>query len=809
MGKRSREKRERTVSGESNESMDNKEELKFQSGLEKTCLFIVRIGTYLVMFVPLFVDTKFFFPFVAPKTLLFRIIIEIILAAYLFLVLVNRTYRPKINPLTLVVTLFLAVFILTSFTGVNLGRSFWSTNERMTGIFTMFHLYAFFIILVNCFKKREDWEKILGVSVVVGTLLSFYILRGNEISTRGGGTIGNTSFMAAYLLFDIFFAIILLFSNLFKKGYHSVWQTWAGASYAFIIGSAVMAKLFFSIPNKFFWVISFLIVAVTALIILFTKKVSPLFWQLFAGLSLIPMFWVLFTSSAQGATISFLIGLFLLCLGYLFFSRNKIFKRASVGIVLFLIISGVILVIWQPLFVKDTVNATLTNMEPRFAVWESGWKGFLEKPILGWGPENFNVVFLKYFNPCLFSRCGGEVWFDRSHNIVFDTLSNSGLVGLLSYLAVFGVAIIGLFKIIPKIIERRNILVPLGLIVLLSVYFFQNLLVFDMINTYLVFFLTLAFIAFIISNRKEEVEIKRESVNPFFGFLILLITVAFIWLGNIQPAVANRYLIQTLTSQSLDETTKYFQKSLNSSWMNKYEPREQFTQRIIRATYQQPEDKSAFLEAFNLSADEMEKSVAENSLDFRPYLFLAQLYTNYYRLTGDVGKIERAEELLVKGISLSSTNQQGYWNLAETKIAQRKTEEAIPLLQQAIDLEPDFSRSYWYLGMSYQVSGQYELAAQNIAEAERLGYDWKENVQEINRLIDIYNVLQDDENLVKVLLSALNLDPSNTQYLTQLAAAYANLGQYNLARAIAQRAVEIDPNLTDKVQEFINQLPQQ
>src|SRR3989344_9588233 len=95
----------------------------------------------------------------------------------------------------------------------------------------MQHLFAFFIILSSAFKKRDDWEKFFGVSVIVGVLLSLYILKGSEVSTRGGGTIGNTSFMAAYLLFDIFFALILFLTNfLKKKGWPLFWQIFSGSS---------------------------------------------------------------------------------------------------------------------------------------------------------------------------------------------------------------------------------------------------------------------------------------------------------------------------------------------------------------------------------------------------------------------------------------------------------------------------------------------------------------------------------------------------------------------------------------------------
>lgn len=749
MGRRSREKRENRGDG----AVAQKERsFDFRSSSEKICLFVIQWGTYLALFTPLIINTKFFFPFVAPKTIFFRILVEIILVAYLFLVMMNRTYRPRITPLAIAVTLFLAIFILASFTGINLHRSFWSTNERMTGILTMLHLLAFFMVLSSVWRERKDWERALGVSVIVGVILSVYILLGDEVSTRGGGTIGNTSFMAAYLLFDVFFAIILLFA---KRG----------------------------------------------------------LWQIFAGVSLLIMTPVLLNSTGRGAIVAFLGGLFLLGLGYLLFSQKTILKRVAWVIILVLVISGIVLAMIQPAFVTNEVGVTLKEMKSRFVVWESGWKGFLERPILGWGPENFIVVFSKYFNSCMFlPECGNEIWFDRVHNIVLDTLVTTGIVGLLSYLAIFVVAIYGLLKLTPRLTERKNIFFPLGLIVVLLSYFFQNLLVFDMINTYLVFFLTLGFINFLIQNQRQEVSEKStiaKPLNPVFASVTLIVAVFILWSFNIQPLLANRNLIKTVNSQDVELASASFKKSLNS-WMEKYEPREYFSQKITRPISGSLSDqqKEVFQTAFSLAESEMEKSIKENPLDFRPHLFLGELYLQSYRFSENQEKIIRGDQVLERAIQLSPTNQQGYWNLGEVKLAQDKIGETISLLRKAVELEPRLGYSHWYLAMAYRIAGQNQLAKQELIKAEETGYFWRDDIEEIKKVITIYDALGDDEGLLPIYLKAVELEPENAELWAELAAVYANLGQFGKAAEAAQKVIEIDPQQAPKVQSFLKNLPQ-
>jgi O-antigen ligase/tetratricopeptide (TPR) repeat protein len=729
-------------------------------GLERVCFYVIQWGTYLVLFAPLIVIKSSFFPFITPKTIFFRIVVEIILAAYLFLAITTPRYRPKINALTVGIIIFLGVLLLTSFTGINFERSFWSTYERMTGLWTIFHLFVFFIILTSCFKKRRDWEKILGVSVLVGVILSFYVLLSDEASTRGGGTIGNSSFMAAYLLFDIFFALILLFSNFFKKG------GWS------------------------------------------------LFWQIFAGVSLIPLLWVLFISTARGAIMAFEGGLFLLGLGYLIFSQRKILCKIGLAIVLFLVVLGIVSAVLQPAFLKDKIEYNVQEMKSRFVVWEMGWKGWQERFWLGWGPENFNIVFTKHFNPCMFiPECGSEIWFDRAHNIIFDIAVTSGLIGLLSYLAIFGVAIYGIFRTLPKVVEKRNIFLPLGIGVLLIVYFIQNSLVFDIINSYMMFFLSLAFVSFLVYPVKShEVGISPEAksfnrVNPFLALVIIIVTILALWFGNIQPARSAYYIAQMVNPYlKIEESSVLFQKSLNSP-MLKYETREQFAKRMVEVARDPKQNKEALKEGFGLATKEMEKSVEKNPLDFRPHLFLGKVYLDFYYLFKDQEKLNLAEKTLQKAVELSPRNQQGYWGLAQVRTYQRRFGEAFDLFQKAIDLEPRFGQSYWYLVLAYKAAGQYPLAKEKLVELEEQGYyNWKSNVANLKTAIEIYQALGDDFGSIALYQRVIKIQPKDPQLWGGLAATYARLGEKEKAKEAAAKVVEIDPNLLPQTERFLKAL---
>lgn len=725
---------------------------KKDSNLEKIYFSIIQWGIYLALFTPFIFLKEYFFPFVVPKTIFFRIIVDIIFIAYILLVLSNRKYLPKFNFFTITVAVFLAILVLTSFTGVNFERSFWSVFERMTGLLTFFHLFAFFIILISVFKERKYWERILTVSILVGTLICFYTWTSGEATSRGGGTIGNTSFLATYLLFNIFFAIILFFT---KKGW----------------------------------------------------------WKILFGTLLLILILGLFISEepCRGAIGAFFGGLFVLGFGYLsfylFLSGKKTLKRLPFLLLILLVFGGF------GALQLDFFKEKLTNiwesgsLQSRMVVWKMSWEGWQEKLWLGWGLENFNAPFAKYFDPEL--PLTRDIWYDRAHNIILDTGVTSGILGLIGYLAIFGVAIFQLLRTCLKVTEKKNLFFPLGMIALLLVYIAQNIWVFDMISSYMMFFLSLAFVNFLISPKKESFQpVASDKKNPFYslaGILLIIITVFTVYFGNIQPARASKLTVQGLYFP-LEHSVPVFQKALEISSVSQFETPEQFSRRIIELASQPDQNKELLADGFNLAEESLKKSIAQNPQDFRLHLFLGRYYNNLFHFTGDKEKNDLAEQTLNKAAELSPKNQQVYWSLAQTRLFQGRFEEAIVFLQKAVDLEPRFSESHWYLVSAYKIIGEYELALAEAEEAEKLGYNWKENLSRLNQVIEIYRALGDNVALVPLYEKAVTLAPQDHQLWGYLADVYAALGEREKAKQAAQKVLGLKPELAPQVEQFLKDL---
>ncbi|MBI2633422.1 MAG: hypothetical protein HYW78_03500, partial [Parcubacteria group bacterium] len=106
--------------------------------------------------------------------------------------------------------------------GVNLQLSFWSLQERMTGIWTLSHFYIFLTLLLFCGFSRKEWRIItIGILTSAGIIAIYAILQSYGIAlflknvtiSRVPATFGNASFLATYLLSVIFYALYDFFDN--------------------------------------------------------------------------------------------------------------------------------------------------------------------------------------------------------------------------------------------------------------------------------------------------------------------------------------------------------------------------------------------------------------------------------------------------------------------------------------------------------------------------------------------------------------------------------------------------------------------
>ncbi|MFH0739980.1 MAG: O-antigen ligase family protein [bacterium] len=682
MGKNSRLKKERKLQVQGGQagppaSLREQARLRSVAGGEKFLTTIIFWGASLALLTPLIYNSKYYFPFVGPKSLYFMVFCQIIFFSWLILALYNKKYRPKMNAVLIAFGLFIFFMIVSSVFGVDPSRSFWSKFERMSGTLMWLNMFGFFLAVSSTFKKVSDWKRIffvsLGIALVVSlcAILEKLGVKAVIISDRGGFTLGNTSFLGSYLIFNFFIAIYLFFQE--RKN--------------IILRIALGAM------------------AVLSVVAIYLQGARAALGVSLAGLVLIGVLYLAFKLKNRAVNLVGKIALFV----------------GSLAIIVSIVL------VYLP---NNPVHNLFGKMatEGRFANWAIAQKGFLERPFFGWGPETYDILFPKYFNPCLFTqKCGGEFWFDRTHNIILDTLVATGAFGFLAYLGMFFALIWVLRKkyFKDKAIDFWSFAVFVAIPV---AYFVQNLTVFDMVGSLMMFALTLSFVAFLATQQspeKTKTYFTPQSKWPLG--IALVVGLLCIYYYAYKPWQLDKNIILTMQQQYQDQRQEAYKKTLEISPLGKYQITDFFADNSLSlvqrdASKVKPEDAIRELD-FVIKLEE--QRLKDSPLDYRTTLKLAQLYNALVMF--DQAKIDMAVQYGEVALKQSPTNQQSFWVLAQTMLYKQDFAKANEYVQKALDLEPGVLRSYQIASQVASISGNQARATEIAQQAVAFNPEWQKD----------------------------------------------------------------------------------
>jgi O-antigen ligase/tetratricopeptide (TPR) repeat protein len=740
----------------------------------KILLYIIKGAIIGSFFTPLYVSNKFIFPFVFPKTALFQILVEIMFFAWLILIFEKPEFRPSRSRIFWALSIFLFIIFLTSFLGVDFGLSFWSSYERMTGLVTMLHYFAFFLVLSSVLKTKKEWLLVFDAFIVANLALCFFGLfqklglEGFILAGKGriSATFGNPAYYAAYLLFSLFFIVFMFFQRQSKN-----WRIYYGASFVFTF-------------IIFFWAQTRgALLAFGGSLILFLTAL--IFWpkQFEAGSAL-----AIFRARLKKISMAILI-CFVIFVSLVYFFRGASWVKQS-----------------YTLLRLTTISFKETTTQTRLLAWRMSWQGFKERPVLGWGWENYNVVFNKYYDPNLYPV---ENWFDRAHNIVFDTLVTTGFLGFVSFFNIFGVVFLILWRSFKE--KRIDFLNGVLFAILPIGYLVQDFFVFDMLFSYMPLFFFLAFISWIGKDvKKTEKDQPAKPIEPnIFLQLVIVAVFAFLFYSlNIRPALAGNYGIAAIASQQqgLEAVDSNFRKSLAYGTFGRFEVRLQLFEvaKNIMNNYQSYSDKKPVDEFVRLALEEGEKTLKERPTDARYALTVGELNMAATQL--DPARLNRAEEVFELAYKLSPTKQIVLFGLGETKLRLGKTEEGLGYFKKAVELNDKPFDPHWNLAIMYFAIGDKVNGEKKLAEIEqRFGGEILVGKNYL-RLGQILRSIGDNNSAILYLQKGLAVEPNNADLYASLADIYAASGEKTKAKEMAEKAVQLNPSLKDAVDQFIKSL---
>ena len=760
-------------------------------------LWIYLTGFFLILTLPLFNLPPWFSPPDWGKTIIFRSIIAILLFVFICEILfqkqTNNTFgtivpnvldrKNKIFwPFWLLVAL-LVIFFLATLLSLDRSFSFWG-NPYRSGGFLNFASYIIFAILAFSVLRKSDWQKIWTFSFVVAIPVcliaifqQFKILNNIfiSVSDQPWSTIGGSTFLAVYLLILSFLAL------------------------SFTIKS--IKSLDPSLPNK--------LGVRTGL-----KWLKPLF---FISVLLLFLFVILLTIS-RAAYLGFILAAVYFIL---FYPRRMPRLKIIFGAILILIIFSAFYLNNNyplPRFVQE--NKLFQKIEPRisidlfltdsrFSAWRISAKAIAENPIFGYGPENFNIAFDKYYDPKLPKMApSSEIlvpigWYDRAHNFLFDISIAAGIPALIIYLGLFA----SIFWALQKIKHNSNTLICHGVQTALIAYLTANFFSFDIFSTYLVSFLLIGYSLSLIS-KKEEVRPPlnsggRTSIKAGIKYpIIALLFIGlgwFIWQYNIKPFQINTEINKALSAARTGQSERALRRMedilASDTFLNEY-LRSNYVEIINIYILKEP------AKAIILIPRGIE--IMRSALEIRP------TYTRYWIMLGNYYNIllknyqsfypeyikewnNEANKIFEKLEQLSPKRQEIF--IAWSKIFflagdYQKSEEEI---QKCIDLNPEYGACWWNLALINIKGNNIEEAKKNIETAQAKNYPI-ENDEEL--LLDLKKAYLSLENYEQHLREICDINyklrkvsPDNPNYKINALACYMRFGEYQNIKEIIDNIV--------------------
>ncbi len=722
-------------------------------------------------FLPLLFTPFTFFPWHYGKTAIFQIIVELLLLC--FIIFYRSAHKSAgQNPpsqggeggvgrsfslLDWSLLIFTALLVLTAFTGVNAHNSFWGNQARANGIFTWLHFFAFYILLINFFQEEKDWKRFfyltVGVAFLTGiTALFPQLLPAVAQSVAGGGIIGNRAFFSSYMVLSAGISLIL-----FASAARKVKWLWLFLS-VFFVGCVISAGNRGAEVGIFFGVLAGLFIA-----LLFVKEKKV---RLSAAVGII----ILAALVAGG------------------FYMNKIswvadnFPRAA----------G---------FFPGLIEYSSGTGETRLMAWKIAWQGLKDKPILGWGMGNYEVVFNKYFNPRFLKYSFTETVWDKPHNWLLDIANSAGIIGALAYLTIIASAGWMLLKVARANPQQRA--VAFVACSVLVAYFIQNLFLFETTNSLLLWMGLLAYSSYLYRSARPVGHAPDSRPRSGWWKIAAVGVLLFAFCASAAPLRASYYTRRAETSYNLQDWLSYADKAMSAGGLfageNAIFLAEKFT-KFDKANAIINDKKVEEIGNRIIAVLSNEENEHPDFLSFP--VWAGQVYLVLGEKT-DAKYYVEAEKKLARAQAIAPAKQEALFLLGRLYLLEKKFDKAIEAQKAAVALEPSIDVSHWFLGLSYVAAGRVAEGLAEIEKAARLGYNL--TVDRKLYLAGLYAGVKRYDQAIGIYQKLLEEQPENVDWQVKLAAAYALAGQKKEARDWAERAARLYPPLKPEVEKFIKQ----
>lgn len=639
--------------------------MKNDTFAEKALSFLALAALF---FTPLVLFSGRLYPFIGSKSFFFMGMAEITFFLWVYLACTNPAYRLSKKQIWffLVPILLLISLTISSVLAPIPNLAFWGSFERATGLIFLIHCVIFGMAvasLVRVFGKEflsKVYQAIFysGIILALSTFINEHILNIPSLFLFDGPNsadlFGNSSFSGGYLIFALFLGTILFIEKRQSK-------------------------------NRF-WILIGLLVILASPIVL----------------------------KARGATLGIVVGAVVTGAVWLTAHAKKSLRAIGATVLGIILVAGILggaSLVKEGTKIHNAFIQATTNS--RLIFWGSAVEGIKDRPVFGWGQENYIVLFGKHFDPAIMDpESTQETWTDKPHNSVLEAFVNGGFVGGGLYLIFF----LMLFTL-PVYLYRKNILDKTSMALfegMVVAYFLQALVLFDTIPSLMMLFALFGLLAGMLSIGEAITDTKKSS-DAEKSIVAVLCVVLFVlsWIFFVHnPLRKSKAIISTLNS-SVDRQEKFAElvsyspmgnggdmAYVASVMVKAYKENISKIQKdpnMLKAAHEE-------IQAFLVTVDGLEE-VAKNS--GRLWMNAADLVAFDGTLTGQVTEegTARALAYLDRAKELIPENPRLYWLYGQVYLNADNYKDAYESYKKAYEINPRVLKSKLYLEKFEEVFG--------------------------------------------------------------------------------------------------------
>lgn len=367
--------------------------------------------------------------------------------------------------------------------------------------------------------------------------------------------------------------------------------------------------------------------------------------------------------------------------------------------------------------------------EIRKIVWEGALKVWKRYPIFGSGVETFAYSYYRDRPVAHNLVSEWDFLYNKAHNEPLNFLATTGLVGLTTYLLIF--SWLGVVVLKGALDSKTALTDKLILIAILAGLIAQSISNFFGFSTVMVTVLLFLYLGAIAEKTRVQTDSESDSKNyskhkkykpkqtlllwQYAGICAISITSAFMlskvyfyWSADADYSMAKKLSHAGSSDRSIDYLTKAIKKSPSEALYYDQLSGE-YADIAIQLAKENYATQSAQAAQLAILASDTTLELNPNQLNF--YKTRARVFATLSQLEPKI--LEEAQKTLIAALEKSPTDAKLWYNLGVVLFSLDQKDQAIAVLEKAIELKPDYGSARYQLAQAYERVGNLEEALKN------------------------------------------------------------------------------------------------